>query len=216
MDAESALKQVLPTEIARAAGLERVAEAVGIPAEKFDGIVREHQRRIYWLLAGLVRDADAAATLTQDCFQRAYQKRESFRGEASVGTWLARIAINLARDHGRNRRHAFWSRVMGGRKHESAPDGESEFGGARELARLSDGQASPERALAAREDVAAVWEAVDGLAAQQREAFLMRFGEEMTLDEIAEVMELEVGTVKSHLHRAVAAVRARLKAKVGT
>src|SRR4030042_1134425 len=76
----------------------------GIPLEGFDHIVVTHQRRIHRILLALLRDADAADTLTQEVFFRAFAKRSSFRGDASVGTWLVRIALNLARDHRRCRR----------------------------------------------------------------------------------------------------------------
>jgi RNA polymerase sigma-70 factor (ECF subfamily) len=59
----------------------------------------------------MVRDPDAAQTLTQECFLKAYQKRASFRGEASVGVWLLKIAVNLARDHRRSRLREFCHRL---------------------------------------------------------------------------------------------------------
>lgn len=71
--------------------------------DDFTPLVQSHQQRIYRVLLGMVRDTDAAQTLTQECFLKAYQKRTSFRGEASVGVWLLRIAVNLARDHRRSR-----------------------------------------------------------------------------------------------------------------
>lgn len=175
--------------------------AKGIAADDFNELVRRHQRRVYRVLLALVRDRDAADTLTQECFLRAFERRRSFRGESSVEAWLVRIAVNLARDHGRNRRRAFWARLFW-----NAPDGES--GEARAVA---DSRASPERLLAAREDVAAVWSAVSQLAPQQRAVFVLRFAEEMTLEEIAGATELAVGTVKTHLHRALLAVRKQLK-----
>ncbi len=190
----------------RASRSSSAAEAragAGIRAEEFDGLVRDHQRRIFRVLVGLVRDADAADTLTQECFLRAYQKRATFRGESSVGTWLVRIAINLATDHGRNRRRAFWSRLMGG----AGRSAESDAAAALEVAHPG---ASPERTLAARQQLAAVWDAADALAPQQRTVFLLRFAEEMTLEEIAEATDLEVGTVKAHLFRAVGAVRKKM------
>lgn len=173
----------------------------GLRAEDFDEIVRQHQGRIFRFLLSLLRDPDAADTLTQECFLRAYRKRASFRGEASVTTWLMRIAINLAADHGKNRRRAFWQRLFGWARDEQPMD---------HAARVADPQASPERALAAREEVAAVWSAAEELSPQQRAIFVLRFAEEMPLEEIARAMQLEVGTVKSHLHRAVSAVRIRL------
>src|SRR5207237_5211333 len=85
----------------------------GIAAEDFDEIVRQHQRRVYRVLFLLLRNSDAADTLTQECFVRAYEKRSSFRGEARIDTWLLQIAVNLARDHSRNRRAGFWKRLIG-------------------------------------------------------------------------------------------------------
>ncbi len=168
--------------------------------EDFDAVVEAHKRRIYRLLLGMVRDPDAAETLTQDCFLRAYRSRASFRGEASVATWLAGIAINLARDHARSRRVAFWKKLFGGNH-----DAEVEH------ARLADRRASPERELLAREELKAVWRAVETLSHKQRAVFLLRFVEEMSLEEIAQATRSKIGTVKIHLFRAVGAVRRKLK-----
>lgn len=178
----------------------------GIRAEEFESLVREHQQRIYRVVLSLTRDPDAADTLTQECFLRAYQKRATFRGEASVGTWLVRIAVNLARDHGRSRKRAFWARLMGGRQRDDAAMADA-------ATLVADPGASPEQAAAAREELGAVWRAADALSPQQRTIFLLRFAQEMSLAEIADAMELEVGTVKAHLFRAVATVRAKLKGK---
>ena len=177
----------------------------GLAAEEFDAIVRAHQRRIYRVLLGLVRDPDAAATLTQECFLRAYRHRRSFRGEATVGTWLVRIAVNLAADHSRNRRTAFWRRLFAAAKPEGA------IAAVPTADELADPRASPERQLAVREQLQAVWSAVEGLSAQQRTAFVLRFAEEMTLEEVAHAMSLEVGTVKAHLARALGALRKEFK-----
>jgi RNA polymerase sigma-70 factor (ECF subfamily) len=183
------------------AGMQARAEA-GLRAEEFEELVRLHQRRIYRVLLAIVRDPETADTLTQECFLRAYEKRASFRGEASVRTWLVRIAVNLARDHAKNRRQTFWRRLV------------QWTGGDEPMARaerVDDAQASPERALAAKQEAAAAWSAVEELPAQQRAVFVLRFVEEMPLGEIARALGLEVGTVKSHLHRAIGAVREKLK-----
>jgi RNA polymerase sigma-70 factor (ECF subfamily) len=166
----------------------------------FDRLVRLHQRRIHRVLLTVLRDADAADTLTQECFLRAYQKRQSFRGESAVGTWLVRIALNLARDHQKSRRRSFWRRLLGSTSEDTAAA----------AAGLPDGQASPERVLLAREEAGAVAQVVDGLPARQREIFLLRFVEEMTLEEIAQATDLEIGTVKSHLFRALTTVRQKM------
>jgi hypothetical protein len=73
----------------------RRAGVAGITPDDFDSIVRCNQRRIYRLLLLYLRDADAADTLTQECFLRAFETRARFRGECSLETWLCRIAVNL-------------------------------------------------------------------------------------------------------------------------
>jgi RNA polymerase sigma-70 factor (ECF subfamily) len=171
-------------------------------SRNFDEIIRLHQRRVYRVLYVLLRDADAADTLTQECFLRAYKKLETFRGECRLETWLLRIAVNLARDYGKSRRTSFWRRLVG---LEDAEESETR------QARGS--QPSPERVLLAREELEAVWSAVDSLSQQQRTIFLLRFTEELSLAEIAAILKLSVGTVKAHLFRATARVRETVRDK---
>ena len=178
----------------------------GIPLETFDQLVVTHQRRIHRILLTLLRDGDAADTLTQEVFLRAFQKRTDFRGEARVGTWLVRIALNLAKDHRRNRRLAFWRRLV---RHDQSRDGTDVAPWVRDPA------PSAERTIVAREQLAAIQIAVDRLSHRQRTCFVLRFVEAMTIEEIAETLQLEVGTVKAHLSRAVSTLRRRLAEREG-
>src|SRR5437899_4149901 len=88
------------------------AKEKSLETADFESVVREHQRRIYRFLFAMLRDPDAASTLTQECFLRAFKNWKSFRGDSSVATWLTKIAVNLARDHRRDRRLAFWRRLF--------------------------------------------------------------------------------------------------------
>jgi RNA polymerase sigma-70 factor (ECF subfamily) len=169
----------------------------GWSAAEFDNVVREHQSRIYRVLWCELRDDEAAATLTQDCFLKAYRGRAEFRGDSTVQTWLVRIAINLARDYQRSRRHGFWRKLLGSGTRES------EF--ATEMA--EDEAPRADRALIAREQLRRTMAAVKTLSPQQQSVFHLRFIEELSLEEVAAVMGVEVGTVKSHLSRAVNALR---------
>jgi RNA polymerase sigma-70 factor (ECF subfamily) len=175
--------------------------AGGIALEDFDEIVRQHQRRIYRVIFLLVRNADTADALTQECFVRAFDKRNTFRGDSRVDTWLLRIAVNLARDHIRNRRANFWKRLIGF----------EEAGSADPSADFPSDQPSPERTLLARRQLDAVWAAANNLPGRQQTIFLLRFAEGLELSEIADVLGLKVGSVKTHLFRATAAVRQKLK-----
>ena len=187
----------------QAVALLPLQEKVGLgmtALDDFTPLVESHQQRIYRVLLGMVRDPDAAQTLTQECFLRAFQKRASFRGEASVGVWLLKIAVNLARDHRRSRLSEFWHRLTS--SSEKVAELEQ---------KLPDPRASQERVLLEREEVAGVWAAVEKLPAQQRAVFVLRFVEEMSLEEIAEATSLKLGTVKTHLFRAVHAIRRHCK-----
>jgi RNA polymerase sigma-70 factor, ECF subfamily len=86
-----------------------------------------------------------------------------------------------------------------------------EEGSANHAAKFIAPDASPERVLLVREELSAVWDAVDTLPQQQRTIFLMRFAEEMTLAEVAGLLDLQVGTVKAHLFRATGRVREMMK-----
>jgi RNA polymerase sigma-70 factor (ECF subfamily) len=169
----------------------------------FDLLVRLHRPRIFRFILASLRDRETAENLTQDCFIRAYQARAQFRGASSIGTWFMQIAANLVRDHESSGRLKFWRRSLG-----SGPDI------ADIASSLPDRQQSPEAAAAIQEQVRAIWSAAAKLPAKQRTVFLLRFVEEMELLEIAEVTGMKEGTVKTHLFRALNAVRARLEAAI--
>ena len=182
--------------------MENAQELIGCGVAEFadfDALVLAEQRRIYRVLLAMLRDPDAADSLTQECFLKAYEHRKRFRGECSMRTWLMRIAVNLARDHVKSRRWQFWRQLF------SSPAGPEE------TIEPVDPQASPERSLLARERLAHVSAAVDDLPGQQRAVFVLRFLEEMSVEEIAQATSLRPGTVKAHLFRAVSAVRERVK-----
>jgi RNA polymerase sigma-70 factor (ECF subfamily) len=179
-------------------------EEESISSTRFDEIVRQHQRRVYRVLYLLVKDSDAADTLTQECFLRAYKNLGNFRRECRIETWLLRIAVNLARDHGKSRRASFWKRLIGLEEAE---------GNETESRQIPGSQPSAERVLLAREQLAGVWAALTDLSQQQRTIFLLRFAEELSLAEIAAILKLSVGTVKAHLFRATAKVRETVREK---
>src|SRR5690349_17814443 len=80
--------------------------------EDFEALVRQHRPRIFRFLLASLRDRETAENLTQDCFVKAYQARDRFRGASSVGTWFMQIAANLVRDHESSSRLLFWRRTL--------------------------------------------------------------------------------------------------------
>lgn len=168
----------------------------------FDEVVRVYRPRILRFLLSSLTDRDAAETLTQECFLKAWNARAQFRGDSSLSTWLTRIAVNLMRDHLRSRSLRFWQKTRGD---------------SLDVVDISDwvpdGRSSPEDITLARHRVAEVWKAVGELSAHQRSVFVLRFVEEMELEEIAETLNMNLSTVKSHLYRALAVLRERLGGK---
>jgi RNA polymerase sigma-70 factor (ECF subfamily) len=165
-------------------------------AQEFESIVVSHRPQIFRFLLASTRDVDLAETLTQDCFLKAHSNWSSFRGDSSALTWLMRIAINLQKDHWRNRRLQFWRHT---RTNSVDLDEASEW--------LPSGERSAEQRMLAKEQVARVWQAVENLSERQRTVFLLRFVEELELKQIAESTGMGEGTVKAHLSRALARVR---------
>jgi RNA polymerase sigma-70 factor (ECF subfamily) len=172
------------------------AGARATPLDDLESVVALHQPRVFRFLLAQLRDRDAAETLTQETFLRAWAARASFREDCSIGTWLIRIALNLARDHTRTGRFRFWKHVS-----TNAVDV------ADVAASVPNREGSAEMRLIAQEQVKRIWETVAGLTERQRTVFLLRFLEEMEIPEIAEVTGLPLGTVKSHLYRALNIVR---------
>jgi RNA polymerase sigma-70 factor (ECF subfamily) len=128
-------------------------------AANFEGLVRLYWPRIYRFALASLRDRDACQSVAQDCFLKAYRARQSFRGEASPTTWLTQIAVNLVRDHARNRRLQFWKRA-------ASQPADSEV--TRNWVR--DKGISPERRILVQEQVDAVWIAAARLPERQRTA----------------------------------------------
>ena len=168
-------------------------------AQEFATLVASHRPQIFRFLLASTRDVDLAETLTQECFLKAHRHWSSFRGESSAMTWLMRIAINLQKDHWRNRRLQFWRLTT---TNKVDLDEASDW--------LPSHESSQEDRLLAQERVGQVWRAVDGLSERQRTVFLLRYVEELELSEIAQATGLSEGTVKAHLSRALGRVRAEL------
>jgi RNA polymerase sigma-70 factor, ECF subfamily len=186
----------------QSASLEAVALPVGgrliSELEDIDSLVRLYKPKVFRFVALSIADRDAAESITHDCFLKAHATRERFRGECSIATWLLRIAFNLVRDHTKSQKFKFWRNAAA-----SAVD-------PAEISQHLPSQiGSPEAQLLARERVEIVARALENLSARQRSVFLMRFVEDMDLPDIASATGMPVPTVKTHLYRAIAAIRAR-------
>lgn len=189
----------LRMELTAAAGSQAHSESELVAGFTIAALIHAYRPKLLRFATSALRDRDAAETVVQDCFLKAYAARAAFRGECSVETWLMRIAVNLIRDEARSRRFRFWSRGAS----RVAPLDAIQF-------TLSDPAASAEEVLARDEQVAAIWKATGKLPLRQRLVFLMRFVEDMSVQEIAAATGMREGTIKSHLFRAVKTIRRRL------
>ncbi len=165
----------------------------------FDTVVQLYRPRVFRFALASLRDRDAAESVTQDTFVRAYRAWGNFRGDAAVQTWLMQITINLVRDVGRNRRLQFWKRAQ-----VTAID--------IDIARdwVPDPGLSPEARMAGKQQVEAIWGVLATLSERQRTVFLLHFLEEMTPAEIEGAAGIPRGAVRVHLFRAVHTIRERL------
>jgi RNA polymerase sigma-70 factor (ECF subfamily) len=178
-------------------GVALAAELSEATLDDLGTVVRLHRGRIFRFLMLSLRDLDAAETLTQDCFLKAYAARNSFRGECSLETWLMRVAVNLVRDHARNRKLQFWRRASASSIDVSDVSDQ-----------IANCESTAEEALILREQIALVWKVAEQLPARQREVFLLRFLEDKSVEEIASITGTAEKTVKSHLYRAMSCIRA--------
>jgi len=181
--------------VLRFAGKERAATEL----DDIDQLVHRYGARLLRFVAFSIGDQDLAQSIVQDCFMKAYNARDNFRGDCSVQTWLNRIALNMILDHQRTQKFRFWRAFR-----KTAVD-------ITEIASILPSEAStPEKDLLRQERAAQVAKALESLSFNQRTIFLMHFQEGMTMPEISSAIDMSVNTVKTHLHRAVKAVRAKI------
>ena len=167
---------------------------------EFGSWMATEQRRIFLLCRRLLQDVEEADSATQDTFLKAWQalNRPESKELEDASRWLTRIAVNTCLDRLRSRRWQFW------RKRPNQEDEQSIL----ELA-ASVGPSAEDRILAA-EIGQRLGKALEKLSLRQRAAFTLRHYEDRSLAEIAEILNVDVGTVKAHLFRAIAKLREEL------
>jgi len=171
-----------------------------VSTREFSCWMASEQKRIFLLCRRLLQDVDEADSASQDTFLKAWQalNRPGFNELEDAGRWLTRIAVNTCLDRLRSRRWQFW------RKRPN-PDDEKTI---LDLAAASDPNAE-DRVLAA-EISRRLESALSRLSLRQRASFTLRHYEDRSLAEIAEILDLDIGTVKVHLFRAIAKLREEL------
>src|SRR5580658_2075917 len=203
--------------MAGATTLGELASAIGARAEEaaivadlkagsetaYAWLIGEFQRPVYGLVYRMMIDPADAAVTTQDVFLKVFRGMKHFHGESSLKTWIYRIALHEAAN-----RKRWWFR----HKAQETPidpiaAGEHEFSGEE---RLVDPGESPFEKFAHGEVRAAVEQALQQVPEPYRTALILRDLEEMSYEEIAEVLAISLGTVKSRITRGRDALRKRL------
>lgn len=164
-------------------------------------LVKRFQRPVYNLVARLVQDPGLAEDLTQDAFLKMFRGLGQYDASLRFSSWLFRIAHNTAIDHLRQRRLLLAPPRLDDDGEQVDP-----------LEGLPDLRAdSPEQAATRRQMAAVLDQAIDTLRPEYRAVVILRHHEDLDYDEIAEVMTLPLGTVKTYLHRARKELAARLQ-----
>ncbi|PZQ65939.1 MAG: RNA polymerase sigma factor RpoE [Variovorax paradoxus] len=182
-----------------------VQRTVAGDGKAFELLVLKYQRRIERLIGRMVRDVDLVEDIAQETFIRAYRALHQFRGEAQFYTWLYRIAVNTAKKAlvDMKRDPTIPEAALRG----ASDDDDETYRPGNEP--ISD--ETPDSVLAANEIAAAVNAAMEALPAELRQAVTLREIEGLSYEEIAEVMNCPIGTVRSRIFRAREAISARVK-----
>ena len=168
----------------------------------FEPLVEKYRQRVWRLAYNVLRDREEAWDVAQEAFIKAYQALPSFRGQSAFYTWLYRIVMNVAADRGRSR--GAQGRAFGT---ERVPEEDWE----RVLPDQNPGEESPDAAAARTEDRAKIMKALDTLSEYHRRIIMLSDLEGLSYREIAETLDIPMGTVMSRLHNA----RKRLRDALG-
>ena len=176
----------------------------------FEMLVVKYQRRLERLISRMVRDVDLVQDIAQESFIRAWRALPQFRGDSAFYTWLYRIAVNTAK-----------KALMDLKRDPLVPEstflgnGDDDDETSRIERELTDGE-TPEAVLASKEIAHAVNAAIEALSADLRQAITLREIEGLSYEEIAEVMNCPIGTVRSRIFRAREAIALRLRPLLDT
>ncbi len=180
-----------------------VARCQAGDARAFELLVLKYQRRIQRLIGRMVRDPHLVEDLAQETFIRAYRALGQFRGEAQFYTWLYRIAVNTAKKALLDLRRdpaAAENSVRGMGEDETSPP-----------AHEPSSMETPEALLASHELAEQVNAAMEALPDELRQALCLREIEGLSYEEIADIMQCPIGTVRSRIFRAREAISLKIR-----
>ncbi len=166
----------------------------------FDLLVRKYQRKVLAIISRYISDWSEAEDVAQDAFIRAYKALPRFRGDSAFYTWMYKIATNTAKNH----------LVSRGRRPPASDIAVEDAEHYERFVDFSD-NASPEHELLRQEIEQTVFDTVQELPDDLREAVTLRESEGLSYEEIAERMDCPIGTVRSRIFRAREAIDENLR-----
>jgi RNA polymerase sigma-70 factor, ECF subfamily len=174
--------------------------------QAFELLVSKYQRKLSRLLSRFIRDSTEVEDVTQEAFIKAYRALPSFRGDSAFYTWLYRIGINTAKNY----------LVAMGRRAPTTTDIDSE-----EAEGFEDGEQlrdlnTPENEMMSRQVAETVNQTLEELPEELRTAITLREIEGLSYEDIANIMNCPIGTVRSRIFRAREAIAERLRPLLGT
>jgi RNA polymerase sigma-70 factor (ECF subfamily) len=170
---------------------ELLREFVGGSEQAFKELVQKYQAQLYRFIWRQLRNDSEAADLCQKVFVNVFLKARSYRGESSFKTWLYQIAINQCRNHFRSRERERLDEV--------------------EIDSLPQAAGEEHDLVESAQEARRMRLAVESLPARQRETLELRFYQDCTFAEIAEIMACPVGTAKANYHHAITSLRKRMR-----
>jgi RNA polymerase sigma-70 factor (ECF subfamily) len=167
---------------------ERIVHIIDGDVRAFSDLVRQYYNLAYSLAYKVLDDPSDAEEITQDAFVKIHQALDSFRGDASLKTWIMRIVMRLSLNRRRDRSRSAWRRLGLHRGEEielSAPAAQT-----------------PEAQYISSEMRTQVRRLVDQLPDSLRQVLILNSFEDLSYDEIAQILDIPIGTVSSRLHSA--------------
>jgi RNA polymerase sigma-70 factor, ECF subfamily len=177
---------------------ELIARVLSGDRGSYDVLVARYADLVHTIVLRILWNEDDADDVAQETFVRAYRALPRFRGDSKFSSWLYRIAVNRSLTHLKRRKRRFAGDDEAARAADGVPGAEPALGRIEE---------SPDRQVLAAEERAMVREAVAKLPPRYRAVITLFYLEERSYKEVAEVLGVPVGTLKTHLHRARALLR---------
>ena len=174
-----------------------IKQVLGGDADAFEHIVKKYEKKVYNLALRYLKNRDDALDLSQEVFIQVYSNLAQFRGDSQFSTWIYRVTYNKCVDMLRKTQKLRRNVVM-------STDDENFF-------ETRDRRASIEEDYEGRETLVTVMKIIDTLPSEQRDVVILRYIKDLSYSQIADVLEIAEGTVKSRLNRARLKIKEQLK-----